>query len=288
MLVSKKKKSQKNYKQYTVITNEDGMLVLGTLINDVVVNLKKYKDYAIELNSLCERYEKFSNESEDEILIPAEEYDNINDKLLYRQREILKYIADCQKSSFSYIDFRKLLVKNKLLSSSLDDKLTSLLNEFLDIRNWSFHNPQSRMVAFSEVAKKSIPDELKGMVAITPQINPLIITHVSSYDFMMLLSLSAHVEIRTAQFELILKQMKSDYEEMYDRVENKPIYLNGPRDTSKVIYFERTYPTRFVSPASDVTQISMAIQKSKYDGSTDKYNEWAINKVTSEENENLA
>lgn len=281
----KKKKPQKNYKQFTILTNEDGMAVLGSLINDVVVNLKKYKDYAIELNVLCEKYAKVSNESEDKVLIPANEYDDINDKLLYRQRELLKCIADCQKVSFSYITLRKLLTKNKLLSAPIEDKIVLLLNEFLDVRNWTFHNPQSRMVAMAEVAKKSIPDELKGMVNIQPQINPLIITHVSSYDFLMLLSLASHVERRTAQFELVLKQMKSDYEEMYERIENKPIYIRGPRDTSKVIYFERNYPTRFASASSDVSQISMAIQKSKYDGSTDSYNEWAINKTMPKEDD---
>ena len=59
--MSKKKKPQKNYKQFTILTNEDGMVVLGSLINNVVVNLKKYKDYAIELNVLCEKYAKVSN-----------------------------------------------------------------------------------------------------------------------------------------------------------------------------------------------------------------------------------
>ena len=100
---------------------QDQIIVI--IISDVVVNLKKYKDYAIQLNVLCEKYAKVSNESEDEVLIPANEYDDINDKLLYRQRELLKCIADCQKASFSYSTLRKLLTKNKLLSSPLEDKI---------------------------------------------------------------------------------------------------------------------------------------------------------------------
>ena len=279
ILLANKKKSQKNYKQYPVFNLEKGMVVLGSLISGVAVNLKKYKIYDEEVSALIKKYEHLSRESEEDILIPANEYDNINDKLLYRQREILKYIADCQKSSFSYLSFRKILVKNKLISTQLDEKISVILNDFLDIRNWTFHNPQSMMVATSEVAEKSVPKEWKGLVSITPQLNPIIISHVSGYDFLMLLSLSWHNKKRSEQFELVLNQMKSDYEEMYNQLEHKPICLNKDIDTPKVVYYETQNPIRFVSSTTDVSQISMAIQKSKYDGSDEKYNEWAINKT---------
>lgn len=277
--MSKKKKPQKNYKQYPIYKLEEGMLVLSSLISGVAVNLKKYKIYGEEVSALIKKYEQLTNESEEDILIPADEYDSINDKLLYRQREILKYIADCQKSSFSYLSFRKILVKNKLISTQLDEKISVLLNDFLDIRNWTFHNPQSMMVATSEVAERSIPREWKGLINVIPQINPIIISHVSGYDFLMLLSLSWHNKKRSEQFELVLNQMKADYEEMYNQLEHKPICLNKAIDTSKVVYYETQNPIRFVSTTTDVSQISMAIQKSKYDGSDEKYNEWAINKI---------
>lgn len=51
---------------------------------------------------------------------------------------------------------------------------------------------------------------------------------------------------------------------------------------AKVVYYETENPIRFVSTTTDVSQISMAIQKSKYDGSDEKYNEWAINKTDSD------
>ena len=282
--VSKKNKRKKNtskgdYKRFPVVTLEDGMLVLGSLINDVIVNLTKYKNYADEVYELCEKYNRISSESNKEVIIPAAEYDNINDKLLFRQREILKFISDCSKDSFSYNMFRKQLVKNQLLTASIDENVSKLLTEFLDVRNWTFHNPQSRLVATSEVAQNSIPSELKGVASIQPQINPLIITHTSDYDLIMLISLSLHVKKRAEQFELVLTQMKTDYEEMYEKIGNKPIYIRGPRDTSKVIYYERSIPMRFISPATDVSQLSMAIQKSKYDGTVDKYNKWVLNKI---------
>lgn len=50
-------------------------------------------------------------------------------------------------------------------------------------------------------------------------------------------------------------------------------------DISKVIYYETQNPVRLASPTTDISQISMAIQKSKYDGSDEKYNEWVIRKT---------
>lgn len=117
------------------------------------------------------------------------------------------------------------------------------------------------------------------MVKIQPQLNPLIITYNENYDLAMLITLYIHANKRIEQFEIVLAKMKSDYEEMYQKVKCKPVYLIGPKDTTKVIYYERYETNRFNNHSSDVTQISMAIQKSKYDGSAESFNEWAINKT---------
>lgn len=281
--MSKNKQQQKNYKQFSITKLEDALVSLGSLISGVVVNLKKYKQYSEEVDVLITKYVKFDEETEEEVLIPADEYDDINDKLLYRQREILKFVSDCNKSSFSYIDLRKILLKGNYLTTQLDKDMAELLNELLNVRNWTFHNPQSLMVATEEVMERTIPKELKGIAKIQPQINPLIITHNSHYDVPMLLSLSLHTDRRISQFELILEQMKADYNEMYQKVENKPFYIIGPKDTTKAIFYERSIPNRFVSSNSDISQISMAIQKSKYDGSVDAFNKWAISNSGDEE-----
>ena len=68
--------------------------------------LEKYKEYASEAKTLLE------NANSEYIL--AKNYDDINDKLLFRQYEILKLFADHQSSSFSYIDLRKLLKKRDI------------------------------------------------------------------------------------------------------------------------------------------------------------------------------
>lgn len=272
------KQRKKNYKQFTIIKLEDGIIALGSLISGVAVNLKKYKEYGVEARNLLKKYEDFLKNSSEEVLIPADEYDNINDKLLFRQREILKYVSDCQKSSFSYMDLRKHLVKNKHLSSALDDKVSAILNEFLDVRNWTFHNPQSMLVATSEVSKKRIPNEIKEFVKIQPQLNPLVISHTANYDILMLISLLLLVEKRTKQFEVILEKMKKDYNEMYQKIDNKPILIFGLPNSQNVVFYEEFITHRYDDFSNDISQVSMAIQKSKYDGSDEIYNQWVINK----------
>ena len=136
--------TKQQFKQFSITCAEDACLVLGMLISGMTVNLEKYKEYASEAESLLE--------STQEEYVPAKEYDDVNDKLLYRQREILKFAAEHQGSSFSYIDLRKILEKHKYVSSPLSEEVSAILSEFLDVRNWTFHNPQSLMVAAKEVA----------------------------------------------------------------------------------------------------------------------------------------
>ena len=77
--------------------------------------------------------------------------------------------------------------------------------------------------------------------------------------------------------------MKADYKKLYQQIENTPFVFNGNWLTRDTIFFERNFTQRFADFSADVTQISMAIQKSKYDGSTDSFNKWAINNSSEEE-----
>ena len=206
--------TKQQFKQFSITCSEDACLVLGMLISGMAVNLEKYKEYASEAESLLE--------STQEEYVPAKEYDDVNDKLLYRQREILKLTADHQSSSFSYIDLRKILEKQKHISSPLSEEVSAILSEFLDVRNWTFHNPQSLMVAAKEAAHKDIPDELKKIAQVTPQLNPVLIRKICRYELVMLASLTMHAQKRIEQFEQVLRSMKADYQEIYDSIENKP------------------------------------------------------------------
>lgn len=257
--------TKQQYKQFNIDSISDACLTLGMLITGVIVNLEKYKEYAAEAELLLE-----SNVEE---YIPAKAYDDINDKLLYRQREILKFLADHQNSSFSYINLRRLLEKKGYLSSPLSVEMTQLLNELLDVRNWTFHNPQSLMVAAKEVAEKNLPDELKGIAQVLPQLNPVIVKKVNRYELIMLVSLTIHAKRRTVQFEKNLASMKSDYQELYNGIENKLFVMTQEGLSSEVQYAERFIDSGLTDFSSDIAQISMAIQKSKYDGTDEKFGE---------------
>ena len=268
------KEDKKKYKQFTIDTLTDACLVLSTLISGVILNLEKYEEYAVEA---CELLKNVSGE-----YIAAKEYDDVNDKLLFRQRELLRLIADCQSSSFSYKSFRQILEKKKYLVEPLPQETSQLLNELLDVRNWTFHNAQSILVAEREVANKSIPDFLKGMVQITPQLNPIIINKCEKYETIMLYSLILHSQKRIEQFHQVLQTMKKDYQKMYDLIEPKQIPIVNGGLTSEVQYQEIPYTERLKGFTSDVAQVSMAIQKSKYDGTDQKYKEWVLPEIEQE------
>ena len=269
------KGSNQQYKQFNINTTEDACLALGTLISGVGANLNKYKEYTKEL-------EEVSAEIEDEY-ISAKTYDDINDKLLFRQREILKLIADYQKDSFSYINLRNQLKKDSYLSSELSQEVSELLKEFLDIRNWSFHNPQSMLVAAHEVANKSIPEELKGIAKVVLQLNPVIIPNITKYETVKIATLYLHAEKRVSQFEEVLESMKNDYQELFDSLENKPLLATHKGLSQKVQYIEKDTISRITDQRDDIAQISMAIQKSKYDGSDESFSDWAISPWINEE-----
>ncbi len=286
--MAKNKMKNHNYKQYDIYSLEDALFVLGSLIRGVTFHLIKYKSYSDELEKLVEKYYNFEKENLKEALIPADEYDSIKDKLLFRQHSILPYVSDYQKDSFSYIDLRKWLRTNNYIKSPLSEELNKILNNLLDIRNWSFHNPKYNLVANKEVAIKNIPKELKNSVRVTPMINPVITSLVSEYDTKMLASLYLYTKRRSYEFELILKSMKSDYNEMFQNLAHRPICLDEAFDPNKVCYEEIYRICRYGDPSNDVAQISMAIQKSKYDGTNETYNKWALKKVEADiENEDI-
>ena len=158
----------------------------------------------------------------------------------------------------------------------LSDDMTRVLNELLEIRNWTFHNPQSRMVAAKEIAEKNVPDKLEESVKIVPQLNPVIIEKVGKYELIILASLIIHVEKRIEQFETIIKNMKSDYQEMHNCIEDKTLLMTPHGLSSKVQYIERTITRSLIGDQTDIAQISMAIQRSKYDGTEEAFKEWSV------------
>lgn len=260
--------TKQQFKQFSIDNLQDACLALGSLISALLIHYEKYKEYSDEAESLLEK--------SDAEYIAAKEYDDIKDKLLYRQHEILKLTADHQSSSFSYKDLRKLLEKKGYISTPLLEKNVEILNELLDVRNWTFHNPQSLMVAAKEAAERNIPPGLKGIAKIVPQLNPVLISKVEKYELLMLASLTIHTKKRIEQFDEIIKSMKADYQEMYSSIKDKPLLMSTHGPSDEVQYIERYVTSQLTGGQSDIAQISMAIQKSKYDGTDQMYEKWVL------------
>lgn len=74
--------SKQRYKQFAINSAQDACIVLASLISGITLNLAKYKEYALEAEDLLQNLEGD--------YIVAKLYDDINDKLLFRQHEMLK------------------------------------------------------------------------------------------------------------------------------------------------------------------------------------------------------
>lgn len=267
------KGSKKQYKQFAINTIEDGLLVLKSLIVPVITDLEKFNDYAKEAEALLDQYK--SDDS-----IPAKVYDSLHDKLLYQQRELLRFIADHQSSSFSYIAVRELLTKKGFLQRKIDESSQIILNELLDVRNWSFHNAQSMTVADLEIAKKSILTPLAESVEIKPMLNPVVIRRVKTYSRKMLADFVVHNAVRSSQFEKILTEMKADYQEMYDKLPEAPFIIASPGKglTREIQYIEQEVFMQSPENAGRaIAALSMGIQKGKYDGTNESFYQWTGN-----------
>ena len=146
-------------------------------------------------------------------------------------------MADHQSSSFSYIEVRKILEKKNFLKRTLPEKSRKTLNELLELRNWSFHNVQSMLVADLEIAKRSIPPELRDIAEIRPMLTPDIVRKVSDYEWKMLEGLTIHNKTRDEQFRLILSEMKEDYQEMINALPDES-YIVTCRNSSKNVQYK--------------------------------------------------
>lgn len=266
------KGTKKQYKQFTINTVEDACLVLKSLIVPVIIDLEKFKMYSDEAEQILKQYNRKTS-------ILADVYDSIHDKVLYQQRELLRFLADHQSASFSYIEVRKILVNKKLLKRELLPESNKILNELLDVRNWSFHNVQSMLTADLELAKNSVPEELRESVEIRPMFNPVIIRKVKSYDWKMLEGFVDHNKIREAQFDVILTEMKADYQSLMDELPESSYIVTNKGLSREVQYIEYEIDTQNPNSAGcNIASLSMGIQKGKYDGTAA-----AIEKLTMEE-----
>lgn len=280
-----KGKKNRNYKTSSIACIEDGLAVLGGLITSSMGHLEKYIAYSNEVDSTILQYadiDENTGEIRTSKVVPEDVFNNLNDKLMYRQMMLLKLMADEQNDSFSYKNFRRTLKKQGYVQNELPLEISKMLNEFLDIRNWSFHNPQSLHTAQKEVLMHSIPDELKPLVKVTPQLNPVYAILHEFYDVTYLCSLSLHTETRARQFQMVLESMKQDYRDMYQRTSPHGSILFGSEllDNREVQFkiYRVPQPKGLLDSADLTAQVSMSIQKGQYDGSDEIFHKWTLNK----------
>ena len=281
--------NKKNYKQFSITTISDALIALSSLISASISNLEKFDEYTTEAMMLLE-------ERHDSDLVDAKTYDDINDKSLFRQRELLALMADEAKDIFSYRTLRKWLknhdVENKrLITTDLDADTASILNELHDVRNWSFHNVQSRLVAEKEHMEKEaerIEKEIGVKPVSTPMLNPIVVLKHKAYTLGMLESLINHNLTRHKMFQEVLMEMKKDYQSIYEMQDCFQIVMNpvSPYNPSLKLLItdcQSQTPVKVLiqedivgldGRSADVANLSMAMQKRKYDGTEEAYEKY--------------
>lgn len=257
--------TKKQYKQFEMKSIEEACIIMRGLLIPVITDIGKFKNYSQEAIVLMDKYNTSHS-------IPSDEYDSIHDKVLYQQRELLRFIADNQSSSFSYKMVRPMMEKRGFLNRKLEQSKLEILNELLNLRNLTFHNAQSMIVADLEIAKKSIPKELEGQAEIRPMLNPVFITKIEAYSKDLLAGFIEHNAIRLNQFETILEEMKIDYQELINSLQDESYAITGMGFDRKVQYIERKMNVIDpINAGSNIAALAMGIQKGKYDGTDEAF-----------------
>lgn len=98
-------------------------------------------------------------------------------------------------------------------------------------------------------------------------LNPVVIYKTKSYDRKMLEGFVEHNKIREAQFDVIISEMKVDYQSLMDELP-KSLYMVTNRGLSREVqYIEYEIDSQNPKGAgSNIAALSMEIQKGKYDG----------------------
>lgn len=270
-----------DYKIYPIDSVEKALYILSCLISDVIINLDKYCLYHDEILSLIEKAIDKTTEDIENVVIPEKEYNDIKDKIMYRQMMLLKAIADEQKSSFSYKHFRKFLKDKGYIKNGLGEDINGLLNELLKLRNWTFHNAQSNYSASKEVAKNNLHKQHINNLEMRPMLNPIIINYYTNVSLEEAISLYWHLEKRIVTFQKILSKMKQDYIDIYKSSECSKqgynvIFFHGKtelfgQDNIQFKINKIDKPRDIYGPIGQISQLSMAIQNKEYDGTSESF-----------------
>lgn len=265
----------KNLKQFTMEKKEDYLFVLEDLYINVYCNLKKYRRYNDELLDICMSNVHLKDDKiVSENLIPIDIYEDINDRIGNISKKLILYISDDSSDSMSYRMFRRIFNKTNNLDLKLEDDkiLDGQLQELLNLRNWIFHNPQSRLVSMKEVYKNekeriekeylnNFPEEIRGFLKPHKDYGIINIPFPQYCKLEYLVSLYLETDRRIIIYEDILNKMKLDY----SKILGKEVTVIESIDKN---------PIKLKDSHLAITNLSMAIQKRKYKGDNEElYNE---------------
>ena len=241
---------KKNYKNMNFNNKEDYLYALYGLIEYVYPLLEKYIRYNGQLGQYLE-----------EIMGKKQKYIDFDtceewkDKIQNVSHGLLKGFVDEASTGFSYIMFRKLMNKTKYKLSDIPRDVDEDLKELRDVRNWTFHLAQSDFVASKEVFDKSISPEFKKYIV--HQFNPIKISKYRVAETIMMASFYDHTAHRIKVYEKVFGLMKNDFEILLGEKIQIAECMNDI-----YYFFDNDFAT---------AQLSMAMQKKKYDGSDEQY-----------------
>ena len=241
--------NKRNYKNINFNCKDDYLSALYSLISLTVQDLNRYKKY----NSNLLAY--LISLGENDKYIPNEVFEEWEDKIQNRSRSLLMDFVDEASTGFSYVMFRKIIKKTEYKLNDLDEGVEAHLRELRDVRNWSFHLAQSNFVACREMFMKSVTPEFQKYVMY--QFNPIKIEKNISASVLLLWSLFYHTEKRIEIYDELFGCMIADMETLLGEKLNF-IEVVNPR-------------VEFWGNGTALAQLSMAMQKKKYDGSDESY-----------------
>lgn len=241
---------KKNYKNMNFNNKDDYLYALYGLIEYIYPLLEKYIRYNGQLGLYLEEIIKQNKQYIDFDI--CEEW---KDKIQNVSHGLLKGFVDEASTGFSYIMFRKLMNKTKYKLSDIPRDVDEDLKELRDVRNWTFHLAQSDFVASKEVFDKSISPEFKKYIV--HQFNPIKISKYRVAETIMMASFHDHTAHRIEVYEKVFDLMKNDFEILLGEKIQIAECMND-------IYY-------FFDDDFATAQLSMAMQKKKYDGSDEQY-----------------
>lgn len=240
----------KDYKLFNFNSKDDYLFVLYGLISRMYKSLKRYKRYQEGLENYL-----LSLIDEEMIYVDTDICEEWQDKVLSVSRGIMTVLIDEVKGGISYVKLRKMLNKTEFKLEPLGDDIEKELAELRDVRNWSFHLPQTDFVAAKEVFLKNIPKELHQCV--TYNFNPIKIEVFDKTNRMFLESLYLHNKRRIEIFDKIFAEMIKDFETLLGQ-HVEVVEINEK-------------PAELLDETSATIQLSMAMNRRKYDGSNKMY-----------------